>query len=240
MKKIIYGYHAVKSGLAKKSGNYDSLYVQKSCNKKNSEIIDLARNLGVPVKLLSSEELNDITGNSVHQGLCLSLKNNLVMPSLDELLSQKQDGLKLLILDGVVDPQNLGSCLRSAATFSFDAIIVPKNNAVHVNATVRKVASGAAEIVPVFVVSNLVRTLTSLKSKGIWLYGFAENSSCYLPDVDFANNTGLVMGGEEKGIRKLVRENCDYTVQIPTASTFSTLNVAVAAAIAMYAAVGSK
>ncbi len=146
----------------------------------------------------------------------------------------------LLILDGVQDPHNLGACLRSADGAGVQAVVVPKDRAVSLTETVREVACGAAENVPLVQVVNLARFLDQLKQRGIWLVGTADRASVPLFDLDLAGPLGLVMGSEGKGLRRLTAEKCDFLAHLPMAGSVSSLNVSVATGICLYEAVRQR
>jgi 23S rRNA (guanosine2251-2'-O)-methyltransferase len=140
----------------------------------------------------------------------------------------------LLVLDGVTDPHNLGACLRSADAFGAHAVIVPKDRAVGVNATVAKAASGAADTVPVITVTNLARTLRELKDRGVWLAGAEAGGAENLFDADLSGPLAWVLGAEGAGLRRLTRELCDRIVAIPLLGTVASLNVSVATGICLF------
>jgi 23S rRNA (guanosine2251-2'-O)-methyltransferase len=142
----------------------------------------------------------------------------------------------LLILDGVTDPHNLGACLRVADGAGVDAVIVPKDRSVHLNATVSKVASGAAETMPLIAVTNLARTMRELQEAGVWLIGTDDQTEKTLYDMDFTGPVALVMGAEGEGMRRLTRETCDALVKIPMMGGVESLNVSVASGVALYEA----
>ena len=144
------------------------------------------------------------------------------------------------VLDEVTDPHNLGACLRSADAAGVDAVIVPKDRSAPLNLTVRKVASGAAETVPLFAVTNLSRTLKDLQQRGIWLCGTAGEAEKTLYQQDLTGPLAILMGSEGKGLRRLTRETCDYLVSIPMAGAVSSLNVSVAAGICLFEAVRQR
>jgi 23S rRNA (guanosine2251-2'-O)-methyltransferase len=162
----------------------------------------------------------------------------------EELLFEQLSALDhppmLLVLDGVTDPHNLGACLRSAEAAGVDAVIVPKDKSADLNATVRKVACGAAETMPFVRVTNLARTLEKLKQQGIWLYGTAGEAAQSVFEVDLKGPVALVMGAEGKGMRRLTREHCDYLVNLPMAGAVSSLNVSVATGICLFEAVRQR
>jgi 23S rRNA (guanosine2251-2'-O)-methyltransferase len=146
----------------------------------------------------------------------------------------------LLILDGVQDPHNLGACLRVADGAGVDAVIVPRDRAAPVTAVTRRVASGAAETMPLFQVVNLSRTLENLKQAGVWLYGAAQDAPEELYAADLTGPAAIVLGGEGSGLRRLTREHCDKLVRIPMVGTVESLNVSVAAGVMLYEAVRQR
>lgn len=164
--------------------------------------------------------------------------------SLDELLEQLEaDGVSnplLLVLDGVTDPHNLGACLRVADGAGAHAVIAPKDHAVGVNATVAKVASGAAETVPYFMVTNLARTLNELKERDIWIIGTSDDAPKTLYEVDLKGPTALVLGAEGDGMRQLTRKTCDELIGIPMMGAVSSLNVSVASGVCLYEALRQR
>ena len=155
-------------------------------------------------------------------------------------LVEAKDTPFLLILDGVTDPHNLGACLRNADAAGIDAVIVPKDNAASITAAVSKVACGAAEVMPLFQVTNLARTMKQLQQKGIWLFGAAGEANCGLYEADLKGPMALVMGAEGQGLRRLTREQCDTLISIPMTGYVSSLNVSVATGICLFEAVRQR
>ena len=159
------------------------------------------------------------------------------------MLEELQNPALLLVLDGVTDPHNLGACLRSADAAGVDAVIVPKDKSADLNATVRKVACGAAEVIPFVRVTNLARTLEGLKQRGVWLYGTAGEAENTIYNSDLTGSLAIVMGAEGAGLRRLTRETCDHLVKLPMAGSVSSLNVSVATGVCLFEVVrqrGSK
>jgi len=154
--------------------------------------------------------------------------------TLDDVLDGAGDAPLLLVLDQVTDPHNLGACLRSADAFGVDAVVVPKDRAVGVNATVAKAASGAADTIPVVTVTNLARALRDMQAHGLWIVG-ADAGGESLFDADLTGPIAWVLGAEGEGLRRLTRESCDRIVGIPLAGSVESLNVSVAAGICLYA-----
>ena len=161
--------------------------------------------------------------------------SRLIETTVDEFCSslKEDDGALVLILDGITDPHNLGAILRSADQFGVDLVLIPERRSVQANETVVKVSSGAAQYVPVSVVTNLTREIKTLKDNGFWIYGADMNgSSSY--EEKFASRTAIVMGSEGDGISNLVRKNCDYITSIPMRGHIDSLNVSVATGILLY------
>jgi 23S rRNA (guanosine2251-2'-O)-methyltransferase len=239
-KTIVYGLHAVKMMLQQHPHSIRQLLLQEQPhNATLQELLNQAELLRIKVQILPKAQLDQLTQVGVHQGVVADCVN--VPPyseaDLQELMATIHVPLLLLVLDGVQDPHNLGACLRSANAFGVHAVIVPKDRAAGITPVVRKVASGAAELTPLVVVTNLARTLRGLKDQGVWLYGADERATKRLSDVDFSKgNSALVLGSEGKGLRRLTRDLCDFLVKIPTRGVVSSLNVAVATGICLYEA----
>jgi 23S rRNA (guanosine2251-2'-O)-methyltransferase len=154
---------------------------------------------------------------------------------IDDILeSELSEPVLLLILDGVEDPHNLGACLRVADAMGVHAVIAPKDRAVGLNATVRKVACGAAETVPFITVTNLARTLRELKEKGVFVIGTSAEANSELPQAQLQGPLAIVLGAEGTGLRRLTEENCDSLIKIPMLGTVESLNVSVASGICLY------
>lgn len=241
----VYGLHAVAEILGRNpSAVKELLLLRGRTDRRMAALREKAESTGVPCRELERREL-DALASGKHQGAIAIVSNDAPAPSLDErgLLERlKTRGAEafLLILDSITDPHNLGACLRSADAAGVDAVVIPANKSVRVNATVRKVASGAAETVPVVTVTNLARFLDRLKQSGIWIAGAAEDAPTAIFDQDLTGPIALVLGSEGKGIRRLVREKCDYLVAIPMGGSLSSLNVSVAAGICQFEVVRQR
>lgn len=197
---------------------------------------------GVPVEYCEERTLDRRAGGLRHQGV---LAECLPAPSLDEndliaLLETRDGPPLLLVLDQVQDPHNLGACLRTARAAGALAVIVPKDRAASLTPAARRAAAGAAEHLPLIVVTNLARTLAALADQGIWLVGLAGEAEDSLFDCRLDGPLALVLGSEEKGLRRLTRERCDQLVRIPMAGDTESLNVSVAAGIALFSAVRTR
>ncbi len=232
---VIYGIHAVQAKLKRSPSSVKQLYVLKGQRSGRLEgLVEQARELKIGVSELSREELDKKAQDGVHQGIVAAVEASAVsVVSLDDVF-EKTENLFLLVLDGVQDPHNLGACLRVADAAGVDAVIAPKDHAVSLTPTVRKVASGAAETVPYIQVSNLARTLQELKDRGIWLYGAAGEAQDSIYDKKLERPLALVLGAEGKGLRRLTRDLCDFLVKIPMMGTVDSLNVSVATGICCF------
>ena len=237
----IYGLHAVDALLRRQPGRIQRLWLQAGRNDKRiAAMLSLARNQGVDI-LPRAELDGKVRGR--HQGVVAEVlpgERQWDETALLQLLDELDDAPLLLVLDGVTDPHNLGACLRSADAAGADAVIVPRDRSADLNATVRKVACGAAESVPLVRVTNLARTLESLKQRGIWLYGTAGDAEETLYESDLSGPLAIVMGAEGAGMRRLTREACDHLVKLPMAGLVSSLNVSVATGVCLFEVVRQR
>lgn len=230
----LFGIHAIEKLLKQSPHLIFSLTVQKGpLNKRVQALVDQAKRLGVIVNTENKSFFNQVDG--VHQGVIAlvakqaDLKESDLIRMVDEISNPL-----FLFLDEVQDPHNLGAILRTADATGVDAVVIPKHNSVGLNATVRKVACGAAETVKLVVVSNLARTLKDLQQKGMWMTGLAGETDQTIYDMDFKGAVGLVMGAEGTGLRKLTREHCDHLAAIPMVGSVESLNVSVATGVTLY------
>jgi len=204
-------------------------------------IEELARRHERPVQRVDMHSLRQQLGDVAHQGVAAEI-TPLPPWSEDELLAALQVARApiLLALDGVQDPHNLGACLRTADACGALAVIVPRDRAAQLSATVRKVAAGAAETTPVVAVTNLVRTLKLLKESGLWIIGADAEAERAARAVDMRGPIVLVLGAEGTGLRHLTRQNCDFLVSLPQRGAIESLNVSVAAAMLLYEALRQR
>ncbi|MFT7267618.1 MAG: 23S rRNA (guanosine2251-2'-O)-methyltransferase [Porticoccus sp.] len=238
----LFGLHAVQSVLKTSGSKIQELKVQKGRDDQRlRKIINLAELQDIPVTWVLRSDL-DVLSNGPHQGVAALCEGAGVQDEnyLFELLNCLNQPPFLLILDGITDPHNLGACMRSAEAAGIQAIIVPKDNAVGVTPTVQKVASGAAEIIPLVVVTNLSRTLKQLQERGIWIIGAAGEAEQLIYETDLKGPLAIVMGAEEKGLRRLTRENCDILAKLPMMGLVSSLNVSVATGICLFEALRQR
>lgn len=238
MANYIYGLHSVQALLTQKADQAYALYVQRSNNPKIAEIIQLAKQQGIAVEQANKDQLDRLTEKENHQGVVLRIKQaNLATENeLYDLLDSLKEPPFLLILDEIQDPHNLGACLRSAAAVGVNAVIMPRMRSVGLTPTARKVASGAAEVLHIFAVTNLARCMRELRQRGIWLIGAAANATQSLYTTDLTGPLAIVMGNEGTGLRRLTSEHCDLLASIPMNNTISSLNVSVATGICLFEA----
>jgi 23S rRNA (guanosine2251-2'-O)-methyltransferase len=232
----IYGLHAVRAVLARDPGRVVQLFLaDQRGDRRVAEIEALARTAGVATRRADAQALARLAGEGVHQGVVAEVKP-LRPWTEDDLLGALRDAAAPLVLalDGVQDPHNLGACLRTADACGALAVVVPKDRAAQVNATVRKVAAGAAETTPVVAVTNLSRTLKLLKEAGLWVVGAAGEADRLASSADLAGPLVLVMGAEGSGLRELTRKNCDFLVRLPQFGAVESLNVSVATGMLLY------
>lgn len=232
----LYGLHAMQSVLENEPERVIELFVLKGRNDERlTNIVNQARRFGVSVQFCQRKALDDKVHGEQHQGVVARAKPARVLDESDlDLVLEKHQQPFLLVLDGVTDPHNLGACLRTADAAGVHAVVVPKDKSASLTATVRKVACGAAEVLPLIQVTNLSRTLKHLQDKGLWIIGTAGEAEQMIYDARLTGPTALVMGAEGKGMRRLTRENCDELVKLPMAGSVSSLNVSVATGVCLY------
>jgi len=211
-------------------------------NARLTEIEETARRRDISVRRIPLQSLEGIVGNLRHQGVIARYEaakptDEKELPGLVEAAGGKA---LVLVLDGVQDPHNLGACLRSAAAAGVTAVVIPKDKAAPINATVRKTSAGAADRIPVVSVTNLARTLRALQELGVWIYGLDGTATQSIHAIDFTGNVAIVMGGEGEGMRRLTREHCDGLVRIPMPGEMESLNVSVATGVALFEVVRQR
>jgi len=230
-----YGIHNVQTLLKTSPDRVQRLLVQKKSSSRLEKLITLAKKSGLSIERVDTQALDDITAEN-HQGVCALCKPGEVHSEkwLYSFIENLEHSPLLLILDGITDPHNLGACLRTADATGVDAVIIPKDNSVGMTPVVAKVASGAAESVPLVPVTNLARCMESLQELGIWITGTCDKASHTLFELTYDGPTALVMGTEGKGMRRLTRERCDRLTSIPMQGTVSSLNVSVATGVCLF------
>lgn len=232
--RIIHGFHAVISRLRQGAAAVKEIYLDSGRRDRRAlDLVQMAESHGLRVMLVDDKRLDGLTGNARHQGVAARIEQAQLPAHIDDVLESLSEPPLLLILDGVTDPHNLGACLRVADAMGVHAVIAPKDRAVGLNATVSKVASGAAETVPYIAVTNLARTMRELKEREIWLIGADEKGEQDLYSVKLQGALAWVLGAEGEGMRRLTREHCDERVRIPMLGAVESLNVSVSAGICL-------
>lgn len=240
MSEKIFGLHAVSAALDA-GRECRRLFLQDSRrDKRLQSIIDRAGQLNVAIERLDRQALDDMAGDTRHQGVIGEFAAQDLPDNIPELLESISGAPFLLVLDGVQDPHNLGACMRSANAAGVHAVIVPKDNAAGLTPTVRKVAAGAAEVTPLITVTNLARALRELKEAGVWLVGLAGEAEQEIYDVDMKGGLAVVMGAEGEGLRRLTRKECDFLARLPMAGSVESLNVSVATGITLWEALRQR
>ncbi|QIW15015.1 23S rRNA (guanosine(2251)-2'-O)-methyltransferase RlmB [Pasteurellaceae bacterium RH1A] len=236
MSEQIYGIHAVEAFLNNAPERLIEVYVLKG--REDKRLLPLLKQLqqyGITIQQLNRSALDNKAQGEVHQGIIARIKptKELNEHDLDAILQEKTNPL-LLVLDGVTDPHNLGACLRTADAAGVAAVIVPKDKSAQLTPTARKVACGAAEVVPLIRVTNLARTLRDLQEQNVWVVGTAGEATETLYQAKLTGAIALVMGAEGEGMRRLTREHCDQLISIPMAGSVSSLNVSVATGVCLF------
>lgn len=231
-KRLIFGLHAVNARLWQNASSIVELYVQEGrTDNRLLQVIEKAESENVKVFFVDQERLKALSKNSRHQGVVGFIDASKNHVYLEDVLENLTEPPLLLILDGVTDPHNLGACLRVADAMGVHAVIAPKDKSAGLNATVSKVACGAAEVVPFVAVTNLARTIRELKDQGIWIVGtqMDAETDLYHFDTNMGSEAGIawVLGSEGDGMRRLTTELCDVLVSIPMFGTVESLNVSV-------------
>lgn len=239
----IAGIHSVRAALQQDGGQLTEVWLdRRRRDRRLAELAQLARASGVPLRQVETEELARAASGLAHQGVLAWSRVPAARgeADLEALLEDLETPPLLLLLDAIQDPHNLGACLRTAEAAGVQAVIAPRDKAVGLTPTVCKVASGAAGSLPYIQVVNLARTMAWLKPRGIWLVGTAEEAADELYAADLSGPLGLVMGGEGRGLRRLVRESCDRLVRLPMLGRVESLNVSVATGICLYEALRQR
>jgi 23S rRNA (guanosine2251-2'-O)-methyltransferase len=232
--KVLFGFHAVTVRLKTAPASVAEIHVDTARrDARMRQFVERARDAGAQVIDSDDARLAQLSGTSRHQGVVARVTALPPRHSLDEVLDEVEGAPLVLVLDGVTDPHNLGACLRVADGAGAHAVVAPKDHAVGLNATVAKVASGAADTVPYLMVTNL-------KDRDIRVIGTSDDATATLYDVDLSRPVALVLGAEGAGLRQLTRRHCDELVRIPMAGAVESLNVSVAAGVCLYEALRQR
>lgn len=250
--KTLFGFHAI--GVRIKTAPASILEIHIEPTRRDArmrQFVERIKEAGIRLIESDGMRLAKLCGSHGHQGVVARVQAIVQTHSLDELLERLEASQAdlpvaqrvqplLLVLDGVTDPHNLGACLRVADGAGAHAVIAPKDHAAGINATVAKVASGAAETVPYFMVTNLARTLCELKERNIWVIGTSDTATQTVYDADLRGPVALVLGAEGDGMRQLTAKTCDQLVRIPMQGAVESLNVSVASGVCLFEAVRQR
>ena len=233
--EIICGINVIKTVLSLRPGSVKTLFVLDSkSNSRIKKILSMAKTNQIEISLKTKDYFSNYFGDQNHQGLAMLCNKRIEEQEsfLDNLL--EKDSLFLLILDHITDPHNVGACLRSAAAANVDAVIVPKNRSCHLTPTVRKVSSGGSELVPFIVVTNLVRTIKKMKQCNVNIIGAEKNGEMDYKELVLGKKNALIIGSEDKGLKKLTAENCDTLIRVDLPGSVDSLNASVACGILLF------
>jgi 23S rRNA (guanosine2251-2'-O)-methyltransferase len=238
MSDRICGVHAVYEALVSQKQPLERILVaRETTSPKVKEILDLARERGVPVRREERAALDRMAAGAVHQGI-LAVVGEFAYASFDVLTSRPMP--LIVILDGVEDPHNLGAVLRTAEACGVTGVVVPERHSAPVSATVIRAAAGATAHIPVVRIKNLVSSIEELKKNSVWVVGVDPSGERFWTDFDYTGGVAVVFGGEHRGLRRLVREHCDVLVRLPMHGKVASLNISVAAGVVLYEAVRQR
>ena len=250
--QVLFGFHAVGVRLKTAPASIVEIYFEPTRrDARMRQFLDRANEAGVRLIEADGMRLSKLCGGHGHQCVAARVQALEQVHSLDELLEdleasqlalppESRFAPLILVLDGITDPHNLGACLRVADGAGVHAVIAPKDHAAGINATVAKVASGAAQTVPYFMVTNLARTLVELKERNIWIIGTSDVATQTLYQTDLRGPVALVLGAEGDGMRQLTAKTCDQLVRIPMMGAVESLNVSVASGVCLYEALRQR
>jgi len=240
---LLIGVHSVDSALSKAPQQLQLITVAQECrNPRVRELVERAGKEGIRVVTESRAVLDRRSEDQRHQDIIAEFEaaNVGTEKDLDRILESIDGTPLVLVLDGVQDPHNLGACLRTAEAAGVNLVILPRDRSAGLTPVARRAASGAAEVLPILIITNLARVLRRLKESGIWLAGTTDSAGQGLYESDLSGPIGLVMGSEGKGMRRLTAELCDYHLQIPMQGSVSSLNVSVATAVCLFEVVRQR
>jgi 23S rRNA (guanosine2251-2'-O)-methyltransferase len=241
--EILYGIHPVSEALASQRRIIHEIYLQHEYKSDRlARLASLATDSGILIKTASSSEIKNLAGTVSHQGVGARV-DRYPLVSFTDLLATVEDSGRphfFLLLDNILDPQNLGAIIRTALCVGVDGVIMPKDRSAPITPAVSKASAGALEHVRLCRATNLVQTIKQCKNHGIWIMGLDKTAELSLYDGDMTGSIAIVLGGEQKGLRPLVKKNCDFLVSIPQLGAVDSLNVSVAAAVTMYEALRQR
>ncbi|MHB8828215.1 MAG: 23S rRNA (guanosine(2251)-2'-O)-methyltransferase RlmB [Syntrophales bacterium] len=235
--QLTYGINPLVEGLLSHPPAFEKILIARGRGGEElRKILDLAQKAGIPVEYVGREAIERLAPKCVHQGM-LGLGREHEYASIEEVVANRHPESShdlVILLDGVADPRNLGSVIRTAHCLGANGIVIPENRAASVTASAVKASAGAAELLPVARVVNLVRTIEYLKDAGFWIYGADADAENDISSLPYDGNVALVMGSEGRGIRPLIRKNCDFLISVPMRGRVTSLNVSVATGVILF------
>lgn len=241
--EVIYGVNTIRDLIRQSKDGWEKIIIASGRGGSSvKEIIELAQRRKIPLEFCERKYLDKLSGTSENQGI-VALYKSFVYADLDVLIANRNKSFNfdlIVVLDSIMDPQNLGSIIRTAYCMGANGVIIPEDRAAQVTAAVYKSSAGSVNQIPVARVVNLAQSLDYLKDKGFWAFGADAQEGRNLKDMDFNCSVALLMGGEEKGIRPLLKKKCDFLITIPMAGNFDSFNVSVAAGIIQYEIIGQR
>ena len=235
--EILYGIHPVYEAMKARRRHFFEIFFEKDKKSRRlGRLISLAEDRGIICKTITAGELKNLAGTTGHQGVAARVSTYPLTAVSDMLPKDTVKDRKpfFLMLDNVLDPQNLGAIIRTALCVGVDGIVLPKDRSAPPAPSVSKASAGALEHIKLIRVTNLVNAINDCKKKGLWIYGLQKDAEQSIYATDLSGSLAIVLGGEQKGIRPLVKKNCDFLVSIPQQGPMDSLNASVAASIAMY------
>jgi 23S rRNA (guanosine2251-2'-O)-methyltransferase len=238
---ILYGINTVTEALKARGRNFEWVGVAKERKDiRLRRVMEECRKIGIPLRILSRLELDEIAGTAAHQGIVAATSAKQYSDIDDIIASRRGEHSLVVVLDGIEDPHNLGAILRTADAAGADGVVIPERRSAAVTAAVAKVSAGASEHLPIAKVTNISRTLEELKEKDLWIVGLDERGEKTWDEIDYNMHCAVVLGAEGKGVHDLVRRHCDFLVSIPMLGKVPSLNVSVAAGVVLYEVVRQR
>jgi len=232
--ELVCGINAVNEIISIRSSSVTTLFIEDDKRKRIQELDQLAKKNNIEVVLQDSSFFQKNFSEMNHQSVAIICHKRLEENEnfLENLF--EKDNLLLLILEHITDPHNVGACIRTAAAAGVDAVIVPKNRSCHLTPTVRKISSGGAELIPFVVVTNIVRTINKLQSAGVMIYGTDMKASKLHNEITYGDKSALIIGSEDKGLKRLTLENCDEIIKVKMPGRIESLNASVSTGIMLF------
>jgi len=232
--ELVCGINPVNEIISMRPGSVTTLFIEDNKGTRIQELKQLAEKYNIEIVAQDSSFFLKNFDKMNHQGVAIICHKRLEENEnfLESLI--EKENLLLLILEHITDPHNVGACIRSAAAAGVDAVIVPKNRSCHLTPTVRKISSGGAELIPFVVVTNIVRTINKLQSAGVMVYGTDMEASKFHNEVTYGEKSALIIGSEEKGLKRLTLEKCDEIIRINMPGRIESLNASVSTGIMLF------